>query len=253
MKRLSVILFCSVLLCLSCSSYLRYYPYSFHPEPDRKVTKVVLAPLNLFFPKPSQIGNSGSAVHASIAAYLTEHGVRVEPSETTKDMWEEEKRRSGGVYNPADGTLDEKKFGATARNAVVRMCNVCSADAVIFPEIILRTATLDRNLIYWDGTVQYIEKESGGYVDPFTETFSGNSNALSLRIFIIGKDGHLILRNIAGIESLYKAAWDGLNRKWVFRKEMLADSGKIKKAVAISLHPFIFNPDYPRNPSFSKE
>lgn len=251
MKRLAMLLFCSLLVCVSCSSYPRYYPYSFHPEPERKVTKVVLAPLNLFFPKPSEVGNSGSAVYASIAAYLTEHGVRVEPSETTKEMWEEEKRISGGIYNHSDGTLNKDKFSATVRNAVVKVCNAYSADAVVFPDIILRLATLDGTMMYWDGTVQSIEREDG-HVD-FSQTYGGTSNGLSLRIIIVNKDGWPILTNIAGVESLYMVGWDGVVPKWVFRKDMLADTGKIRRAVAISLHPFIFNPDYPRNPAFSKE
>ena len=167
-------------------------------------------------------------------------------------MWEEERRRSGGIYNPADGALDEKKFGTTVRNAVVRVCNLCTADAVIFPEIIVRTATLDGVVMYWDGTVQHIEREDG-HIDSFSDTFSGNLHVLSLRVLIVNKDGRLILRNIAGIESPYIEAKDGLTAKWVLRMGMLTNTARIKKAVAISLHPFIFNPDYPKNPSFSKE
>ena len=127
-----------------------------------------------------------------------------------------------------------------------------SVDALVFPEIVMRLATLDKAVIYWDGTVQNIKKADGD-VNPFTEIYSGSSYALSLRIFIIDKNNQLILRNIGGIEHPYRSERDGMKGKWELRKDLLMDSEKIKHAIGVSLHPFIPYAKYPENPTFSKE
>ena len=252
MKARKLFLLLCCLLMAGCSSTLRYYPYSFNAEPARKVAKVVLAPMNLMSPVPNQIENRGAPVREAIAAYLADHGLRVEAGDAMQGVWEQEKQKAGGIYSPADGALDKAKFNAALRSAISKVCRIHAADAVVLPEVILRKATLEHSSFMWDGTWQPIERD-GGYVDPFLETFTGSINALSLRILIVDRDGRLILMNVAGMEPLYKVSEAGRGAKWILRKNMLTDTAKIGHAVATSLHPFIAHGSYPPNPRFSKE
>jgi hypothetical protein len=183
---------------------------------------------------------------------MTGSGISTKRSETITMVWEEENQKLGGIYNPTDGKLIRNKFSTCLKNTAIRICHAESVDAIVFPEIVGRVATLDRTSLYWDGTTQDIEKEKGS-VDPFSERFSGNTNALSLRVFIVDKNGYLVLRSMAGIEHPYIIVGEGNEKRWKVRQDLLTDTARISRAVAVSLHPFIFYPEYPAKPIFSEE
>ncbi len=254
-RRLCALLWCSLFLSAACSSYPTYYRYSFDREQARKVTAVVVAPLNLLSPLPSLVRDRSGRVHDSLAASLSAHGVRVEPgANDITAVFEEEKRKAGGIYNAQDGTLDRDRLSVVLRNTVKKLCNVYSVDAVVIPEIVARKATLEGNIMHWDGVVRPIEYQDRSELSfnarPFN-TFNGSSTGLSLMVFIVDRTGRQVLRNVAGIESPHKVAWEGKEIKFVPRKDMLANTASIREAVAISLHPFIVYSEYPSHPNFS--
>ena len=169
-----------------------------------------------------------------------------------RNVWEEEQKKVGGIYNAADGSLDQNKFDTSLRAAAEKLCRTYSVDAIVFPQIVLRMAALEGTSIQWDGTLQYLESEDG-YVDSSRYKFSGHVLAISLEIVIIDKNGRLVLKNVAGMEQLYLVDKSDRPFKWTLRKNMLTDKARIKEAVAVGLHPFIVYPDYPSKPRFSEK
>jgi hypothetical protein len=251
MKRLAIIGL--VFLCIGCTSYVKYYPYKFNNESAHSVNKVVLAPFNLYSPLPAEVQHRERFISDGIKAYLDNKSVRADESSVEiRAIWEEEKKKIGGIYDSNNGHLLNERLSLCLRNTAVRICKSQAVDAIVFPALIMRKATLNGIVIYWDGTEQIIQSNNGD-INPFTDEFSGDAVAFSLEIILIDKDGHLILHNIVGIEHPYQYVKEGLKGKWELRKDMLTDKGNIGRAVAMSFHPFIPCSEYPAKVSFSQE
>jgi len=248
LKRLAVICIILVFVCLGCSSYPKYYPYSFNGESSEKINRVALAPLNLFSPMPSPARGKEAMIYDAVRRYLGDHGVTCLTGETVSGVWVEENKRIGGIYNPADGSVAKEKVGPCLKNTVVRVCGTQSVQAVIFPEIVARPAFIYGTTVYWDGAEQRIEN-----ADLTADFYSGTTMALSLKIRILDRDGRGILKNIAGIEHPFRLRRGPGIREWEPTKGPLSDPAGIERAAAMALHPFIPYPKYPRNPSFSEE
>ncbi len=243
---------CLLLFTVGCANYLKYYPYSFNREPAQAVRKVAVAPLNLFSAAPPYVGDRGTAVYNGLVSYMNDHGVAAESAELVDRVWKEEQEKIGGIYNSRNGRLDNSKFAICLRSTVTKVCDALSVDALVFPGIVQRTATLNGRFIYWDGTSLHIEVENG-LADPLRENFSGTSEAISLSILIIDKNDRLLLKNVAGIEHPVKAVLNGPKVGWETRKDLLKDKARIDHAIAVGLYPFIPFSGYPENPSFSKK
>lgn len=250
MKRLAVIGL--VFLCIGCASYVKYYPYKFNQEAAKGVGRVALAPFNLLSPLPSEVENREGLSAELIKTYLDNKGLRVDSGAEIRTIWREEKAKVGGIYDPNDGHLLKDRLTLCLRNATVRICESRAVDAVAFPAIIMRTATLDGISVYWDGTNQIVQTREGA-ANLNTDSFSGNASALSLEMILVSRDGRPILRNIAGIEHPYRYVKEGPKGTWQLRKDLLTDKDNLSRAVAMSFHPFIPCVDYPAKATFSQE
>jgi len=250
----NILIFCIALLCVSCASNVRYYPYVFQKEPARNIKSVAVAPLNLINKIPSEAGPKSSAVYDALKAYLTDNKIATQPAEKIAAIWKEEIQKAGGIFDPADGKLQPYKFNKCLRNMVTKVCDSQAVDAVVLTAIIRRPAIIENSVVYWDGAEQSIEFGKGDE-RPFADRVSGDSTALSLRVFIVNKDGRIILKNFAGLEFPYKVVLDKRTRsetKMELRKDLFTDEARIRQAVAISLHPFMLFSEYPKNPAFLK-
>ena len=181
---------------------------------------------------------------------MNDHGIAAEPGKLVGEVWQEEKEKIGGIYSSSDGRIDKKKLTICMRNTISRVCSALPVDAVVFPGIIMRPASLNGSVLYWDGATENIEVEQ--HVWDRTN-FSGESLAISLEILIIDKNNRLLLRNVAGIEHPLKYVNTDTKVKWERRKDVLTDKAKTGHAIAVGLHPLIPFSGYPQNPSFSKE
>jgi hypothetical protein len=241
-----------VLMLAGCSPYVKYYPYAFDRDSAPAVKKVAIAPWNLLSPMPDYVRGKETRIDDALIVYLKDHSVAAEPCKAAGTIWNEQKREAGGIYDSYEGRVDTEKLRVAIRSTVSRICAAEEVDAVVFPEIVVRRATLEGTAVVWDGTVQKIDVAKGSE-DFFPANWNGESFALSLVILIIDKNNRLVLRNVAGIEHPFEAVREGTAPKWKKRKDLLTDSARIHHAIAVSLHPLIPFSGYPEKPAFSKE
>jgi hypothetical protein len=146
----------AVLILAGCSSYVKYYPYSFNRESAPAVKKVAIVPWNLLSPMPDYVRGKETSINDALIPYLKDHSIAAEPCEAAGTIWNEQKREVGGIYDSHEGRVDTGKLRVVITRSVSRICATEEVDAVVFPQIVMRPATLEGTVVFWDGTVQRI-------------------------------------------------------------------------------------------------
>jgi hypothetical protein len=250
MKKMAIFMFIA-LVCAGCSSP-RYFPFVFKQDDAREIRSVAMAPLNLIVRMPPYAAKQAETIEYALIGRIESASIAVQPAGNIRAIWQEERQKVGGVFNPDTGALLQDRFITSLQRTVKRVCADMGVDAVIIPELILRKAVLESSYAYWDGTQQRIELGSGSET-PITDKISGTAKAVSISVYVVTKDGRIVLKNIAGLEFPYKAVLDKKNKVNTTMElcdNPFTDEAAIRRAVALGLHPFIPDPEFPAHPEY---
>lgn len=189
------------------------------------------APAELENPEPMRL-----LFDSLMSARLEAAGFRITPSSRVRQIWDHVLDSLGGYFDPITGRPDTAKARAALTYVVQTLQREDSADAVLFPSVVIVSAEFSERKARWDGTSQTIE----GFGSAFLRALGGVSRrgripALSLEVDIRSPAGRRMFLNRGGIEVWEKPGDD----EPVPRDQLFLDSDRNTKAVWLALRPIV--------------
>lgn len=141
--------------------------------------------------------------HEQVAAALTE-GLKQERLEVLQPKdWgtqsETALEASGAIYNPDIGRflpLDKKRY---TQALLEQLLPQQSFEVLVMPELVLRSADLDKKMLVWDGVHKALPLEDADRDAPLPKSSKG----LSLRVLLYSRDGMEIMDGFYGVSIPY--------------------------------------------------
>ena len=230
----------TTLIVAGCATTPPYNPFKIAQEEFYgKIKTIALAPVgvptDLEDPDPVK-----AKFEPLIEAKLREAGFSVVPSRESAGIFESMNKQLGGIFDPVTGKRDDTKFKTVREHALRELSTKFKADAVLYPNIRVGTASFAGGRANWDGTSESLSPTEGFMGMLMVGQFHGTTRALSLIVTIENIHGVDAYVNGGGIQLVSKLS--GGKFVLVPRNQLFADEKRIAAAVNIALGPLARNP-----------
>jgi hypothetical protein len=241
-----------MLFTVYCSPYQKYFPYQYEPLQANRVNSIVVTPIDMIRARPQGINTQKiSKLEAKITDYLHTNRYEIESNDLLVKNWEHEAGEFGGFFNPYTGKIDASKIAMCLVKAIGKTHEEQNFDGVLFVQLIERPAKLMGDRVYWDGCSRKLLDDNGDVITDVT--WRGEMAALSIQVQLFDNQHHLVFQNIAAIEFPYELVEDHMEKKFVWKKELLFKDEEIEEGIGIALHPLIHYDRYPAKPNYYEE
>jgi len=228
---------------VSCASTPPYNPFQTSKDQFRsQVKRIVLIPVAI----PPQLGVSKDAKHnfdILIEKNLDDAGFTTFPASNWGVVFERNKQKAGGLFDPKTGKLDENKVHIIWTKTAEEIRTQFKFDAILVPRIHVVKANWQSAWANWDGTSEALATGLGVFGAP---NAYGTLPALSLYVSIgsSNPDGPALYRQHAGIQVLKKLTplterFSGDLFTPIPKEEILTNDERNRTAVEIAFGPLM--------------
>lgn len=157
-------------------------------------------------------------------------GFEVVGGDLLDEVWNRVLSREDGYFDPHTGWRDEERFQSIRRLALGEVRRELGCDAMMFPGVVVVTATFASGVIEWDGVRETL---------PGTFNLQGWVGALSLHVRIVDMADREIYFFTGGIQPLggFDAGFFKSSYVAPEEEDILADERKRERAVRLALGP----------------
>lgn len=159
----------------------------------------------------------------TVAAALTRAGFHVVPQAEYALAWDSVYAASGGFFDPITGELLRDKRVNAIRDVIAKLRESGPADAIFFPAIVVRDASIEKGKAEWDGASVALSGKKGGGLFDKSRSFGGTIPAASLELRAVDADGSEVFLGRGGIELLARFEKGGLLSGGTFKDIPAAD------------------------------
>lgn len=238
-----------MVLCCTISPYLRYYPFNYRKDTDKKIRTVIIAPIDMVQTRPQGMSVEQLRwLEKELALYMQTNGYQTLPNDILQRLWNSETAAISGFFNPSNGKVDADKISTCLMRAIAKTRNEQAVDGVLFVQLVQRPAKLMGDRVYWDGGARRIYDENGNVTTGVS--WSGEMSALSLQIQLFNSNHQIVFQSIGPVEFPFVYQSGFRERQFVWKKQFILDEDEIHEGIAIALHPLIPYAGYPKHPQF---
>lgn len=171
----------------------------------------------------------------ALQARLGAMGFTVLKADQYDSLWNAERERVGGFYDPQTGKPDAEKLEHSRAAVAASIMQGQSIQGIVYPSVAVRAAQYAQGDASWDGVKEraFIAKTALGGIFNVAKTSFGKLDAASLHVRIVGADGATLLDDYGGIQLLEKLDHGSLAA--TPEAELFADAGKDATAIDIAL------------------
>jgi hypothetical protein len=200
-------------------------------KPELPLQKAIVLPVSTLH---KELRGDAAIVQNQLAEALNEAGYDCYVI-TVQDFEQLQRKafdESGSIYNPSVGeyvALDDARY----RNSLLRQLRARGAfDVMVVPELMLRAARIQGNVISWDGVSRDLEvRGQSKYLMP------REARGLSLLVNAYGNNGGLAAKGIGGITVPFYL--DARSNDTQFRlREAFYDVGEVSEGVDLAVKAF---------------
>lgn len=196
--------------------------------------RVVVAPLNLVFPLPTELDDEPVYVFAELLRYYVEQDAHVATvaAPDAIELW----REATAATPEGDGRT---RLDAVARSFVRALGEHADFDLVVLPALIHREVRLMRGLARWDGVQRRLRVRDRGTPGRWTTlAWNRNVSALSLHVLFVTRDAGQVSEGRGGISLLQEAFVDSdgaAHARLEPSREIVSSPNDVREAVARAL------------------
>ncbi len=194
-----IIFACLITLSTSCAVTPPYDPFIksrseiFNTVHVLSMTPVLLAD----FDRKDEVA---ARYEALITERLETAGFKVIPSSEYSSIWDPMIERSGGMFDPVTGVLDEEKMAALRLHTTNELVAKFDIDAYVRPAIMVIKASWNGNTATWDGVTDHTTGKGGFWAALSAPDAFGTIPALSLILPVTGTSGETYYVGRGGIQ-----------------------------------------------------
>lgn len=249
------ILFIFILLIVSCSGTPTYNPttYKYNYDEtlftDKKIKKIVLAPVSLGAPAPSHLRKGERKTRAMVKEYLEDAGFEVLPNYHFENAWKQASRTYGNVYDPSTGKIDLNAWKAAMVTVGEKLRDQTDAQAIVFADVNehkVQHSNSMKHYARWYGVTRKPALQGAGAGVPLDFNWSQEIKAATLIVTIY--DVQTLTRVFSsrgGLDTLQAVDLKKANPAFIRRKKLLKNNDHIEEGIEIAFHPFIPMAAYP--------
>jgi len=227
----------ATLACLGCASKDPSKSGLLRSEEGTEAPRVLLAPMNFNQQVPEFLEYGMPVLAEEIEVQLQKRGARVLRPTFTEfhDLWRASAKGVGSLYD-SDDQVSEKRVQSAMTALVASLNDVVVFDAAVFPYLMLRIAELHGQAGVWDGSREKL-RVVGRPDDLYLENQGLETQATSLRVLVISRDGRVLLDEIRGLELVYQILMKDGRWRWEQRNDLFEDRGDLRKEIRRVLRP----------------
>ncbi len=200
------------------------------PEVSEDSQKIIVFPV---FSIVKEFHQYNDEVHGRLIAELQKLGFDVVTvsEEQYRDIRHHALEQSGSIYNPAVGDFVPYNEQVYVADIVLQLAKSVNFDLLLMPELTLRTATVDGDLLVWDGVrlPQVIKgKKNKTYRVP------DKARGLSLKIALYTRAGREQVKHYTGVAVPYYLDLERRPPSYRLR-EQLFDDGQLDASIELAL------------------
>lgn len=207
-------------------------------------SSLLLLPLNVDGEIPHYVSDSTDLLEESLVAYLDRHQKQVKQLSFSATRKEWRAAVAQAIEQRGESTASAEALPVARQLLAKKLAAQEGVDAVIFQGIHQRSAKYSGNAAKWDGIKrrQLLDWNGPKSWGDTTQTFTGETPALSLRIQVHSASGDEVFSRFAGIELTQLIKVVDFNYYVEMRTDLLTDDVVMQESVARAFSPYLEMP-----------
>lgn len=247
----------AVALVTGCASTPSFNPtvYEFQIEEERlaesPVRTVVVPHVNLGAPSRNYLDDEAPRIDAAVTAYLKENGYKVLPQRDFRQHWNTAVRAFGDPVDPTSGRVNMKTFSQIMQSVRDRFQETTDLDAFVFTDLLELEVPFDgglKHIARWHGVSRRPAMQGPGNSVSADFDWSRAASVASLQVIIFDMELQRLFVSVGGLDATDAIDARSSSGRYVRRRNMLENESFINEGIALALHPFIVNENWPGNP-----
>jgi len=241
----------------ACASTPTYNPtvYDFQIEEDRlaesPVRTLVIPHVNLGSPSRGYLEDEAPRIDARVTAYLKDNGYEVLPQRTFRQHWNTAVRAFGNPVDPTTGRVNMKTFSQIMQSVRDQFAETTDLDAFVFTDLLELEVPFNNGLKHiarWHGVARRPALQGPGTSVSADFDWSREASVASLQVTIFDMDLQRLFVSVGGLDATDAIDARSSTGRYVRRRNMLENDAYVDEGIALALHPFVPNKNWPGIP-----